>query len=400
MNYWWILYLIDGFLFVTLGIEVIYILILSIASLFNQHSEITKAKKQNRFIILIPAYKQDKVVMQTINSVLGQTYPQRLFDIVVISDHEEEMTNMRIAQAPVTLLTPDFEESSKAKSMQFAILNLPQFKIYDAVLVLDAGNIIEPEYLEQVNDAFETAGTKVIQTHRLSKNRDTSVARLDTIFEEINNSIFRRGHNALGLSAALNGSGMVYDFEWFKINVMKCRTAGEDKELEAMLLRDGIYIDYFDNIHLYDEKTREISSFNYQRGRWAATQLHAAISNARYFFPSILSHRYDFAVKIFQWWLAPRTILIGILLIMSSVLPFIYFSLAVKWWIAGAVLMFAFSIATPDHLVDEKWNRDFLYAPLFILWGMFNIISVMVIETKTRIRSAKESINSVIPRKN
>ena len=289
MNYWWILYLIDGFLFVTLGIEVIYILILSIASLFNQHSEITKAKKQNRFIILIPAYKQDKVVMQTINSVLGQTYPQRLFDIVVISDHEEEMTNMRIAQAPVTLLTPDFEESSKAKSMQFAILNLPQFKIYDAVLVLDAGNIIEPEYLEQVNDAFETAGTKVIQTHRLSKNRDTSVARLDTIFEEINNSIFRRGHNALGLSAALNGSGMVYDFEWFKTNIMKCRTEGEDKELEAMLLRDEIYIDFFDNIHLYDEKTREVNKFNYQRGRWAATQFHAAINNARYFFPALLS---------------------------------------------------------------------------------------------------------------
>ena len=145
MNYWWILYIIDGFCFITLAIEVIYLLVFSIASLFNRHSEISKAKKQNRFIILIPAYKQDKVVMQTINSVLGQTYPQRLFDIVVISDHEEEMTNMRIAQAPVTLLTPDFDESSKAKSMQFAILNLPQFKIYDAVLVLDAGNIIEPE---------------------------------------------------------------------------------------------------------------------------------------------------------------------------------------------------------------------------------------------------------------
>lgn len=400
MNYWWILYIIDGFCFFTLAFEVLYLLVFSIASLFNNHSDIIKAKKQNRFIILIPSYKQDKVILQTVNSVLGQTYPQRLFDIVVISDHEEEMTNMRLAQTPVTLLTPDFDESTKAKSLQFAILNLPQFKIYDTVLVLDAGNIIEPEYLEMANDAFENSGTKAIQTHRISKNRDTSVSRLDTIFEEINNAIFRRGHNALGLSAALNGSGMIYDFEWFKTNIMKCRTAGEDKELEAMLLKDSIYIDYYENIHVYDEKTRRLKDFNEQRGRWAATQLHASVSNSRFFFSAIFSHRYDYANKICQWWLAPRTIMIGIILVMSIILPFIYFSLAIKWWVLSAVFLFATSLATPDYLVDKNWDRDFLYAPWLILWGLINIVRVMITEIITRSKDTIQSINSVIPGKN
>lgn len=392
MNNWWILYITDGFLFFFVALTVLYMLVFSFTALFSRRSEVPKAKKLNRFIIIIPSYKKDSTILQTVNSVLGQTYPQRMFDIVVVSDHQEEMTNMRLAQLPITLLTPDFEESSKAKSMQYAILNLPQFKIYDFVLVLDADNIIEPEFLEIANNDFELAGTKAIQIHRVSRNRDTSVARLDTIFEEINNTIFRRGHNAIGLSASLNGSGMIYDFEWFKTHIMKARTTGEDKELEAMLLREGVFIDYFENIHVYDEKTRSTKEFNSQRGRWAATQLHALVSNIRYLPWALLHRHYDYVDKILQWMLIPRTIMMGIIVVMGVLLPFIYFSLVIKWWVAAAILLFAYSLATPDHLVDKNWDKDFLYAPILILWGLYNILRVLFTETLSRLKMLKNFI--------
>jgi cellulose synthase/poly-beta-1,6-N-acetylglucosamine synthase-like glycosyltransferase len=399
MNYWWILNFVDWVLFGIVAITALYILIFSIASLFSRHSIVNKSKRQRRFIVLIPAYKQDHVVIQSVSSMLGQTYPQRLFDVVVISDHEKEMTNMRLAQFPITLLTPNFEVSTKAKSLQFAVLNLPQYKIYDAVLVLDADNVVEPEFIEQMNDAYEAAGTKVIQAHRLSKNRDTSAARLSSIFEEINNSIFRRGHIALGLSAAINGSGMIYDFEWFKSHIMKVHTAGEDKELEAMLMREQIFVDYFDNINVYDEKTRKTNDFNDQRSRWASTQLHSLISNLRYLPGAVLNRRYDHVDKIIQWMLVPRMIMMGIIMIMSIVLPFIYFTLAIKWWAVAAVVMFAFALATPDYLVDKNWDRDFLYAPLLTVWGLINIARVGKTEADTRINSFWQFFKRLVPRR-
>ena len=165
---------------------------MALASLLNKHTDVPKAKKQNRFIILIPVYKNGIGAEHTVRAALGQTYPQRLFDITVISDHIDEISNFRMAQQPVTLLTPNFEKSSRAKSLQLAINNLPQFKIYDIVVILNAGNIVEPDFLEKMNDAYESAGTKAIQAHRLSQNRDTASARLSSTFEEINNSIFRR----------------------------------------------------------------------------------------------------------------------------------------------------------------------------------------------------------------
>ena len=379
MDFWIILYIIDWILFIPVAGTVLYLGIFSVASLFTRDSVLDKAKTQNRLAIIIPSHKQDKVIEQAVVSILSQDYPQRLFDVVVVSDHQSEITNMRLAQYPITLLTPDFAESTKAKSLQYAILKLPEFKIYDITLVLDADNIVEQDFLTKVNDAFETAATKAIQLHRISRNRDTAAARMGSIFEEINNNIFRKGHINMGISAALAGSGTAYDFNWFKANVMKAKTAGEDKELEALLLKQGYFIDYFDNILLYGEKKRTTTKMNEQHGRWTLQQFQNLLKNIRYLPGAFLRKQYDWADKLIQWMLMPRTSMIGIMMFMSILLPFIYLTLAVKWWIISSAVLFFFALATPDYLVDEMWDRTFLRSPFVTLWG---IISTKFINKK------------------
>lgn len=368
MNYWFILYIIDWGLFIVTAGTVLYLGVFAIGSFIYRSHESPRSKKQNRIVILIPSYKQDDVIEHTVISVLSQAYPQRMFDVTVISDHQSEMTNMRLAQYPITLLTPNFAESTKAKSLQYAILNLPEFKIYDIVLVLDADNIIEQDFLQKVNEAFEIAATKAIQTHRISKNRDTTVARMGAIFEEINNAIFRRGHINLGLSSALAGSGTAYDFNWFKTNVMKTKTAGEDKELEALLLRQEIFIDYFEEIYIYGEKKRTTTKMNQQRGRWATQQFQNVIRNIKFLPGAIFRKQYDLADKIIQWMLLPRTTMMAIIILMSIVLPFIYMTLVIKWWILASVALFIFALVTPDYLIDEVWDNSFLRSPFISLW--------------------------------
>ena len=372
MDFWIILYIIDWILFIPVAGTVLYLGIFSVASLFNRDTVQDKAKTQNRFAIIIPSHKQDSVIEQAVVSILSQDYPQRLFDVVVVSDHQSEITNMRLAQYPITLLTPDFAESTKAKSLQYAILKLPEFKIYDVALVLDADNIVEQDFLAKVNDAFETAATKAIQMHRISRNRDTAAARMGSIFEEINNNIFRKGHINMGISAALAGSGTAYDFTWFKTNVMKTKTAGEDKELEALLLKQGYFIDYFDNILLYGEKKRTTSKMNEQHGRWTLQQFQNLLKNIRYLPGAFLRKQYDWADKLIQWMLLPRTSMIGIMMFMSILLPFIYLSMAVKWWVVSSAVLFFFALATPDYLVDEMWDRTFLRSPFVTLWGIIS----------------------------
>ena len=314
---------------------------------------------------------QDEVIEHTVLAILSQSYPQRMFDVVVISDHQKEMTNMRLAQYPITLLTPNFAESTKAKSLQYAILKLPEFKIYDIAIILDGDNIVEQDFLIQVNDAYEVAATKAIQAHCISRNRDTTAARLGAIFEEINNNIFRRGHINLGLSAALAGSGVAFDFNWFKSNVMRTKTAGEDKELEALLMRQGYFIDYFDDILIYGEKKRTTAKLNQQRGRWALQQFQNFFRNIRFLPGAIFRKQYNLADKIIQWMLVPRTTMMVLIILMSVILPFIYMTLVIKWWILGSVALFIFALATPDYLVNDLWEHTYLRDPFKQLWHQF-----------------------------
>lgn len=366
MDFWKILYTVDGVLFIFTALTVLYMLFFTITSIMAHQGALPKTNHQKRFIVLIPAYKNKKVI-QTVKSVLGQTYPQRQFDISVVSDQNDEMTNMRLAQEPITLLTPKFEKSTKAMALQLAINNLPQFKIYDIVVILDAGDLVEPEFLEDLNAAYESAGTKAIQTHILSRNRDTTAARMGAIFEEINNSIFRRGHIAVGLSAGLMGSGCAFDFTWFKNNIFEVKSAWEDKELDAMLMRQHIHVDYFDQLYVFNEKTRESDEFNRERGRWIKAQFITLQKNIKYLPIALVNRYYSWADKIIQWMLMPRMLLMAVIVLMGIIMPMIYTSLAFKWWALFAIVLLVFAMATPDYLVDKNWDSTFFKTPIVLM---------------------------------
>lgn len=69
--------------------------------------------------------------------------------------------------------------------------------------------------------------------------------------------------------------------------------------------------------------------------------------------------------------LVPRATMVAIILLMSIILPFIYMTLVIKWWILGALALFIFALATPDYLVAEMWEKTFLRDPLKRIWNHF-----------------------------
>ena len=243
---WSILHGIDITLWVIIAGSVAYVVFFAIISLFYDKEDHIAAhaaalsNKQCRFLILYPAYKEDRVIINAVENFLLQDYPKTHYTLAVVSDHMQPETNDYLRQLPITLLEPVFEKSSKAKAMQYAINQVKGD--FDQVVVLDADNIVRPDFLSQLN--ILSTVYDAIQCHRCAKNADNDVAVLDGASEEINNTIFRKAHNRLGLSSALIGSGMCFKYELFKKNVFELKTAGEDREMEALLLHQEIFIKY------------------------------------------------------------------------------------------------------------------------------------------------------------
>ena len=116
MNIQEALYLFEYVCWILASVAVAYPLIYSLASLGTRKSYYPTAHKQHKFVVLFPAYKEDRVIIPVVESFLQQHYPQELYNVVVISDHMQDSTNKRLAQLPITLLRANYENSSKAKA--------------------------------------------------------------------------------------------------------------------------------------------------------------------------------------------------------------------------------------------------------------------------------------------
>ena len=371
---------IDSFCFFLLGTSVLYLFVFALLSHIKRKDIYPAAGKLHRFVILYPAYKEDRVIENAISNFLEQDYPKSCYDVVVISDQMQDDTINRLKSMPVTLMEVHFQQSSKAKAMQYAIENLDK-NTYDMVVIMDADNTVEPNFLHELNKAYHS-GCLVIQAHRMAKNLNTDTAILDAVSEEINNSIFRKGHVRLGLSAALIGSGMAIDFQWFKKNIFKLQTAGEDKELEALLLKENIFIEYLEHVNVYDEKTQKDSTFYNQRRRWLASQLFAIKNNIGKLPGALFDGKFDYANKICQWMMLPRVLLLGFIGIISIIVLLYQWTWAIKWFILELLLVITLSLAVPDYLVNEQFKKAVWKAPKLFLLMTLNLFRLRGVNKK------------------
>ena len=359
MSIWEIIHIFDIVIWFIIAGSVAYVVFFAIISLFYEKEDriaihaAALSDRLNKFLILYPAYKEDKVIINAVTQFLLQDYPKELYTVIVISDHMQPETNEQLGKLPITLLQPTFENSSKAKAMQFAIENINTN--YDNVVILDADNIVRPEFLSQLNVLCSVYDA--IQCHRCAKNANNDVAVLDGASEEINNTIFRKAHNRLGLSSALIGSGMCFKYDLFKENVFKLSTAGEDREMEALLLHQGIFIKYASEIHVFDEKVSNQDNFQRQRMRWMTAQVQSLLSNMPKVPKAILHGNINFVDKTIQQALIPRSILIVLLGFISVFTTIIVPDWCEKWWILFAMLALSLFIAIPAPLRLQSFKK-------------------------------------------
>lgn len=371
----------DIVLYVLFALSIGYLLLFALASKLARPCRYPqKTATYKRFCVLFPAYKEDRVIVQAVHSFLQQNYPKEYYDVIVISDQMQASTNDTLRELPIQLLLATYDQSSKAKALTLAV-DVTINTHYDAYVIMDADNTTAPDFLDELNKAFNT-GLRAVQAHRVAKNKNTDVALLDAASEEINNAIFRSGHVALGLSSALIGSGMAIEADWFRSHVRYLQTAGEDKELEALLLRERIHIGYLEHVLVEDEKTQKKEVIGHQRKRWLAAQFGSLNASLPYLPMALLKGNIDYVDKVIQWTLLPRIILLAGTFFISAIITLISPVASLKWWILSALLVTTLIIAIPGKLMDRKLLKAVLQVPSLALMMAGNLFKLKGVNKK------------------
>ena len=319
--------------------------------------------------VLIPAYREDAVIVETARQALCQDYPADRFEVIVVADRLQRDTVSRLLTLGATVLQVRFERSTKAKALRAALEAFPP-GLYDTAVVLDADNVMAPDALARLDDARRQS--LVVQGRRVAKNLDTPLARLDALSEAVNNHVFRQGHAALGLSAALIGSGMAFETALFAELMAQAEAVGGfDKELELELTRRGVRIAYAPEAVVYDEKVASPAVFVRQRRRWLAAQVHYARAHAGPALRQLAAGNVDYADKALQMVLPPRALLL-------AAVPALGIGAAVAgvtvapWLALGVALGLAIALGIPRPL----WRgigRALLHLPralALMLWAL------------------------------
>lgn len=342
-----------------------YTFLNSLAALFMPKKKFTNTSSLNKFVVFIPAYKEDGVIVSVAEHALKQNYNSDYYDVVVIADSLQESTLDKLRQLPIKTIEVSFENSTKVKALNAAMETLGSG--YDVALILDADNIMDKDCLSLMNAAFN-AGHKSVQGKRTAKNKNSSFAILDGVSEHINNHIYRKGQNALGFSSSLIGSGMAFDYEVFKKTLSGMTSIGGfDRELEVKLLEQGVRTIYYEDAIVYDEKVDNPQSFGKQRTRWIAAQY---LYLFKYFFKGMtalfkgkLSYFNSSILRNIQ---LPRIINLGLLGLWTlTVIVFNdFFSETLWFWvIAYSVYLSAFIIAIPVKSYNAEFFLSLLKLP-------------------------------------
>jgi len=364
---------LDLVVFVLILVPVIYLFTFALFAQKRKPVPYPAAEKNHHFLILFPAYKEDKVIVESVRDFYKQNYPSHLYKVVVISDGMKEVTESKLRSLSAGVIKANFENSSKAAALNLAIAERGN-NSYDMVVIMDADNITTPDFLSKINDAYD-AGILAMQAHRTAKGGNTEVAILDKVSEEINNSIYREGHVRAGLSSALIGSGLAIDYDWFARNIPLVTSAGEDKELELLLLKDGIFIDYLQYLYVYDEKVTTVPAYYKQRRRWMAAQLDLLRKGIRDLPKAVATGNIDYCDKLFQWMIPPRIVLTGFILLVSIAWVLVNWTVSLKWWFIFLMLLSALSLAMPDELYGSPFKKALWKLPVLFILSLVNLFN-------------------------
>jgi cellulose synthase/poly-beta-1,6-N-acetylglucosamine synthase-like glycosyltransferase len=364
----------EWILLIWFGLNVGYFFPFAIASLFRKPSKYEPTSSYLKIVVIIPAYREDAIILNTTERALQQDYPKDRVKIIVGADSLLAETVEKINSMGAEALEVNFENSTKAKSIN-KCLDYVLDQSFDAVVILDSDNIMSDGFLKKMNAALSSS-YQVVQGHRTAKNSNTPFAVLDGANEEIGNSIFRSGHRVLGLSSALIGSGMAFNFDLYREVMSQIDdVAGEDKLVEMILLKGGYKIEYLDEALVYDEKTSSASVFRKQRTRWLGAQWYFF---KNYFIDGlkelILRGNVDYFDKTYQMFLIPKVMLLGFLIV--PVLLSIFVNVHELWYVLLSVYALSLLIAIPRKMYNKKLVQAIFRIPQAIFFMALAVLKI------------------------
>lgn len=264
------LYLLQQALIWLITIYWAYQIVVSFCSLIKLKDKKLIIEKDHKFMAIIPAHNEENVIKNLVESLKAQNYPEELYDIYVIADNCTDAT-AEIAKEAGAKVLKRFDEEHKTKGFAlnwFLKQKIEENADYDAFCVFDADNIVDKNFLKNMNKKL-CQGEEIVQGYRDIKNpTDSWITGGYAIFYWMMNRFYHLARYNLGLSPLINGTGFMVKFDVIKPNGWETYTLTEDIEFSLQRIVAGKKLGWATDAIVYDEQPVGFKQSWSQRSRW------------------------------------------------------------------------------------------------------------------------------------
>jgi len=341
----------------------VYQLIISLCSLIKVKDKPLVEDKEHRFMMIVPAHNEEKVIKDLVESLQNLDYKKDLYDIYVIADNCTDST-AQIAKDAGAIVYERFDEAHKTKG--FALQWFLQQKIeedapYDAFCIFDADNIVDKNFLKAMNKKLNQ-GEDVVQGYRDIKNpSDSWITAGYAIFYWTMNRFYHLARYNLGLSPLINGTGFMVKFDVVKPDGWQTKTLTEDIEFSLKRIIAGKKLGWATDAIVYDEQPVGFKQSWSQRSRWTVGHIQCL---KEYTKPLAVAVKDNKTVMNFD----------GLLYMLGSIPMFVL-------TIILLVLNMVIYITDGMSFADLIWNAVRYIVPTFFL-PILTGIMIMIIDKK------------------
>ncbi len=352
----------------------------TILFLFLKNKSIKSHEKLCRFAIIIPARNEEKVVGNLIDSLKKQNYPKDLYDIFVIPNNCNDKTEQIAMQKEAKVIKCTIPVKSKGDVLRYTF-NYLKSSNYNAYIIFDADNIVQPEFLGKANDAV-LDGYNIAQGYRESKNpEDSWISNCYSLHYWIQNIFLNKVRMNANWSSFINGTGVIISKDFIEKHGYNVETMTEDIELSVQCALKKEKIAFVQEAITYDEQVTSLKDSLKQRLRWSIGTIQCLMRYGK----KLIKVKSITSVDMLFFLLAPLAQVAGILVFIAHLTLGIITNTQINYISKGISIILCYSTSIIISVITLKLSnksiikniKGILTYPVFLFtWIPLNVIAL------------------------
>lgn len=255
-----------------------------------------RINKYNSYGILIAARNEELVIGNLIDSIKNQNYPRELVNIYVVADNCTDNTaNIAMNHGAIVYERHNTMQVGKGYALNFLLNKIKYLeKTPDAFIVFDADNIVDCNYINEINKTFNN-GYDVITSYRNTKNYDDNwISSGYGLWFLREAKYLNQARWKIGSSCGVSGTGFLVSSKVIdECDGWNFHLLTEDIEFTADCIVNNRKIGYCPTAVFYDEQPTSFKQSIRQRLRWAKGYLQVLNKYGKGLFKCSLKGRFS-----------------------------------------------------------------------------------------------------------